>query len=63
MVDFYHLASKHEDPGIIIRAREHLRHVHMANPNGRVFPRSRDEFEYEPFFAAPEPSTARWNGS
>jgi sugar phosphate isomerase/epimerase len=23
----------------------------MANPTGRVFPISRDEFDYEPFFA------------
>jgi D-psicose/D-tagatose/L-ribulose 3-epimerase len=52
MIDFYHLATEHEDPGIIIRAREHLRHLHMANPNGRVFPASPDEFAYEPFFAA-----------
>jgi len=52
MIDFYHLASEHEDPGIIIRARAHLRHLHMANPQGRVFPRALDEFAYEPFFAA-----------
>jgi len=52
MVDFYHLASEHEDPSIIVRARSHLRHLHMANPNGRVFPRSDDEYAYAPFFAA-----------
>jgi D-psicose/D-tagatose/L-ribulose 3-epimerase len=51
MVDFYHLASEHEDPRIIVRAGTRLRHVHMANPAGRVFPRAADEFEYEPFFA------------
>ena len=51
MIDFYHLASEHEDPGIVGRAREHLRHIHMANPNGRVFPIAADEFAYEPFFA------------
>jgi sugar phosphate isomerase/epimerase len=51
MIDFYHLASEHEDPGIIVVARSHLRHLHMANPNGRVFPRSMGEFAYEPFFA------------
>jgi sugar phosphate isomerase/epimerase len=52
MIDFYHLASEHEDPGIIVRARPHLRHLHMANPQGRVFPRTLDEYAYEPFFAA-----------
>jgi D-psicose/D-tagatose/L-ribulose 3-epimerase len=51
MIDFYHLSSEHEDPGIIIRAGSHLRHLHMANPKGRVFPASWDEFEYDAFFA------------
>lgn len=51
MVDFYHLASEREDPGIIVGARNHLRHLHMANPNGRVFPLSPGEFDYEPFFS------------
>jgi len=51
MVDFYHLASEHESPEIVIQARDHLRHVHMANPNGRVFPLAWEEFDYEPFFA------------
>jgi D-psicose/D-tagatose/L-ribulose 3-epimerase len=51
MIDFYHLASEHEDPGIVLRAREHLRHLHMANPQGRVFPLAWDEYDYAPFFA------------
>jgi sugar phosphate isomerase/epimerase len=51
MIDFYHLASEREDPGIILGARTHLRHLHMANPNGRVFPLSPGEFDYEPFFS------------
>jgi len=50
MIDFYHLASEHEDPAIVVRARDHLRHLHMANPNGRVFPLAWSEFAYEPFF-------------
>jgi sugar phosphate isomerase/epimerase len=52
MVDFYHLASVKEDPAIIVRARDHIRHLHMANPEGRVFPRTPDEYDYTPFFAA-----------
>ncbi len=51
MIDFYHLASEHEDPRIVIDAGDHLRHLHMANPSGRVFPLQRDEFAYEAFFA------------
>jgi D-psicose/D-tagatose/L-ribulose 3-epimerase len=52
MIDFYHLASEKEDPAVIVRARSHIRHLHTANPNGRVFPRSSEEYEYAPFFAA-----------
>ena len=52
MIDFYHLASEKEDPAIIVRAAGHVRHLHMANPQGRVFPRRWEEFDYAPFFAA-----------
>lgn len=51
MIDFYHLASEQEDPAIILRAKDHLRHLHVANPHGRVFPQKWDEFNYAPFFA------------
>src|SRR6185503_13266668 len=52
MIDFYHLASEKESPAIVSRAKDHLRHLHMANPTGRVFPLAWDEFDYAPFFAA-----------
>jgi D-psicose/D-tagatose/L-ribulose 3-epimerase len=52
MIDFYHLASEHEDPAIVVRAGTHIRHLHTANPDGRVFPRKWDEYNYAPFFAA-----------
>jgi D-psicose/D-tagatose/L-ribulose 3-epimerase len=51
LIDFYHLASEKEDPAIVLRAREHIRHLHMANPQGRVFPLKWEEFDYAPFFA------------
>lgn len=51
MIDFYHLAVEKEDPSIVVRAKDHLRHLHMANPQGRVFPLRWDEFDYAPFFA------------
>ena len=51
LVDFYHLASEQEDPKIMVEAKDHLRHLHMANPQGRVFPLTWDEFDYAPFFA------------
>ena len=51
LIDFYHLASEKEDPAIILQANQHLRHLHVANPQGRVFPLKWDEYDYEPFFA------------
>jgi sugar phosphate isomerase/epimerase len=51
MIDFYHLASEQEDPAIVLRAKDHIRHLHTANPTGRVFPLKWEEFDYAPFFA------------
>jgi sugar phosphate isomerase/epimerase len=51
MIDFYHLASEQEDPEIVVRASPHIVHLHMANPQGRVFPLAWDEYAYAPFFA------------
>lgn len=51
MIDFYHLASEQEDPAIVLRAKDHIRHLHTANPQGRVFPQKWEEFDYAPFFA------------
>jgi len=51
MIDFYHLASEQEDPAIVLKAKDHLRHLHVANPQGRVFPQKWDEYNYAPFFA------------
>jgi D-psicose/D-tagatose/L-ribulose 3-epimerase len=52
MVDFYHLATEREDPAIIVQARDHIRHFHFANPDGRVFPLDAAEYDYAGFFAA-----------
>jgi D-psicose/D-tagatose/L-ribulose 3-epimerase len=51
LIDFFHLASEKEDPAVILEARQHIRHLHMANPNGRVFPQQWEEYDYAPFFA------------
>jgi D-psicose/D-tagatose/L-ribulose 3-epimerase len=50
VVDFYHLAVEKEDPDVLLRAREHIRHFHFANPEGRLFPLDASEYDYHPFF-------------
>jgi sugar phosphate isomerase/epimerase len=50
VIDFYHLAVEKEDALIILKARDNIRHLHMANPDGRVFPLKWDEYNYAPFF-------------
>lgn len=51
LVDFYHLSEEKEDPGVLLEAGALLRHTHIANPAGRVFPAKADEAAYAPFFA------------
>ncbi len=51
MVDFYHLASEKEDPSILLRARGHIKHFHIANPHQRAYPMSAGEYDYSGFFA------------
>jgi sugar phosphate isomerase/epimerase len=38
LVDYYHLVMEKEDPEIILRAGSYIKHVHFANPAGRVYP-------------------------
>jgi len=49
-VDFYHLAEVKEDPAIVVEAAPFVRHLHMANPVGRVFPLRSEEYDYAGFF-------------
>jgi D-psicose/D-tagatose/L-ribulose 3-epimerase len=51
IIDYYHLRMENGDPDILVRAREHLVHLHFANPNGRRWPKSVDDDpEYGRFF-------------
>jgi D-psicose/D-tagatose/L-ribulose 3-epimerase len=53
LVDFYHLTEEKEPvQNIITYGKEFLRHVHMANSHGRVYPESIDEDNYKPFIEA-----------
>jgi D-psicose/D-tagatose/L-ribulose 3-epimerase len=51
IIDYFHLREEREDPEILRQAREHVVHLHFANPNGRRWPKLPDEdAEYHRFF-------------
>jgi sugar phosphate isomerase/epimerase len=51
IIDYYHLRVEMEDPRILEQAREHIVHMHFANPAGRRWPRATNEDpEYARFF-------------
>ena len=53
LVDFYHLTEENEPVRHLLEdGRAFLRHVHFANPTGRVYPVSADEADYRPFIDA-----------
>lgn len=53
LVDFYHLTEEGEPvQHLLDEGRDFLRHVHFANPTGRVFPVSAEEANYRPFIDA-----------
>lgn len=53
LVDFYHLTEESEPiQHLLDDGREFLRHVHFANPTGRVFPARAEEADYRPFIDA-----------
>jgi D-psicose/D-tagatose/L-ribulose 3-epimerase len=52
IIDYYHLRVEKEDPEILRTAKEHIVHLHFANPEGRRWPRLPDEdAEYQRFFS------------
>jgi D-psicose/D-tagatose/L-ribulose 3-epimerase len=60
MIDFFHLAVEQESPAIVTRAGARLRHLHMANPVGRVYPLAWSEYDYGPFFATLRQHKYNW---
>ena len=51
IIDYYHMRRENEDPAIVLKARDSIVHLHFANPNGRLWPKSADEDpEYARFF-------------
>jgi len=52
LVDYSFLMIGKEDVDVVRRAGSHVKHVWMANPNGRGYPMRADEADYAAFFAA-----------
>ncbi len=51
LVDYYHLDAENESPDILLEAASDIRHVHLANPANRSFPKSLNENPgYQLFF-------------
>jgi len=38
LIDYYHLVIEKENPEIILDAGSYIKHIHFANPIGRVYP-------------------------
>ena len=51
-LDYYQFEMVKEDPRDILKAGDHIVHIHMANPNGRVLPLHWNEYNYNPLFVA-----------
>ncbi|MCC8026301.1 MAG: sugar phosphate isomerase/epimerase [Clostridium sp.] len=52
LADYYHMTEEKEPLSHIARGGEYLRHVHFANPSGRVYPEIADGGDYAGFFKA-----------
>lgn len=52
LVDYSFLVIGKEDTDVVRRAGSRVKHVWMANPNGRGYPMRADEADYTEFFAA-----------
>jgi sugar phosphate isomerase/epimerase len=46
MVDYSFMTIEKEDPTVLRKARPYLRHLQIANPNGRGYPMKADEADY-----------------
>ena len=46
LADLYHVATEHEPFDNIVKNGDLLRHVHIARPEGRLFPEKNDGFDY-----------------
>ncbi len=47
LIDYYHLVMEKENPEIILDAGSYIKHIHFANPTGRIYPtKAEDGYMY-----------------
>jgi sugar phosphate isomerase/epimerase len=51
LVDYSFLTIQKEDPRVLLAAKGHLHHLHIANPEGRGYPMKLEEAPYAELFA------------
>ena len=44
IIDYYHMRVENEDPEILRTAREHIVHLHFADPQGLAYEQVRTHF-------------------
>ena len=50
LIDYWHMNTEKENPDIVLEAgKDYLKHVHIANPNGGIYPLRTDEVDYAGF--------------
>jgi len=49
LADYYHMCAQQENPDIILKAGELIKHVHFAKSTDRTFPKCIEEDTYMPF--------------
>ena len=47
LCDIFHYAYEKEDVDVLYENKEILKHFHIANPDGRVYPAENDKFDYK----------------
>ena len=52
LCDYYHLVVEGGTPEMVAACGDALRHVHIANPDGRVAMKPDDKADYKAFFDA-----------
>ena len=51
LADTYHMAAQNEPYENLVLAGDHLVHMHLANPNGRIYPAPNDGVDYKKMFS------------